>query len=219
MFLGGIFGGNQGPMNSFNSVLPWLWNMTGQASGDISNAYKQAKGEYATNYYNPYSSAGQSALQMYQNALGLNGATGNAAATSAFQSSPGYQFQLGQGLQALDRSAAAKGLLGSGNALTAAEQYGQGLANQDYGNWLGRLSGLGSQGLQAAFGQTGRQGSLANLDVGQGTALANLLMNSTNNAMGMFNNANQQQNQMNQQGAQNLLSLILGGVNLGSKFL
>lgn len=77
---------------------------------------------------------------MYANGLGLNGAAGNAAATGAFQAGPGYQFALDQGMQALTRGASAGGMLASGNTLTAANQFGQGLANQEYGNWLGRLA-------------------------------------------------------------------------------
>jgi hypothetical protein len=57
-----------------------------------------------------------------------------------YQASPGYQWQLGQGLNAIDSSAASKGLLGSGDTLKAEQEYGQGLANQDYQQWLGNLS-------------------------------------------------------------------------------
>jgi hypothetical protein len=52
---------------------------------------------------------------MMLNALGLNGPQGNAAATAAFQSSPGYDFKVNQSLDALDRRAASRGMLGSGN--------------------------------------------------------------------------------------------------------
>lgn len=56
----------------------------------------------------------------------------------AFQASPGYQFQLDQGLNAVNSQAGAQGMLGSGGRLKALTQYGQGLANQDYGNWFNR---------------------------------------------------------------------------------
>ena len=122
----------------------------------------------AVDNYNPYLSTGSGATNMLGNALGLNGADGNAAAQGAFQEGPGYQFALDQGTQAALRAASAGGSLTSGNTLTALAQYGQGLANQEYGSWLDRLSGASGQGLSAASGQGGALGGLA--DLYQGTA-------------------------------------------------
>lgn len=113
--------------------------------------------------YQPWVDSGTAANTMYGNAIGLNGSDGNAAATSAFQAGPGYQFALDQGNQAALRGASAAGMLNSGNTLTALSQYGQGLANQEYGGWLDRLSGLSSQGLQAASGQAQGYNNIANL--------------------------------------------------------
>lgn len=53
-----------------------------------------------------------------------------------------YKFALGQGQQALERSAAAKGMTGSGNTLAALLQYGQGMASQQYGKEADRLANL-----------------------------------------------------------------------------
>lgn len=66
-------------------------------------------------------------------------------------SSGAYKFRLGQGNQAIQRSAAAKGMLGSGNTLAELLRYGQGEASQEYGNEVGRLTTLRGQdlGLQA----------------------------------------------------------------------
>lgn len=127
--------------------------------------------------YQPYVDAGADATGMYSNALGLNGADGNAAATGAFQEGPGYQFAMDQGTNAALRGASAAGMLNSGNTLTALSQYGQGLANQEYGGWLDRLSGLSGQGLAATNGQAGALGSLASLY--QGTADDRLGLEST----------------------------------------
>lgn len=113
--------------------------------------------------YQPYVNAGKSATGMYSNALGLNGASGNATATGAFQEGPGYQFAMDQGTNAALRGASAAGMLNSGNTLTALTGYGQGLANQEYGGWLDRLSGLSGQGLQAVGGQAGALGNVASL--------------------------------------------------------
>lgn len=117
----------------------------------------------AVSGFDPYTKAGASATGMYSNALGLNGAGGNATATGAFQEGPGYQFAMDQGTNAALRGASAAGMLNSGNTLTALTGFGQGLANQEYGGWLDRLSGLSGQGLQAAGGQANALGGLASL--------------------------------------------------------
>jgi len=116
----------------------------------------------ATRFYDPvralgtkYSAAGDMAL----NALGLNGAAGNDAATAAFRSSPGYDFKVNQSLDALDRRAASRGLLGSGNNTLDTLNVVHGLADQDYNNWL---TGLGQYAtLGANETNTGAAGSAA----------------------------------------------------------
>lgn len=94
-----------------------------------------------------------------------------------YQQDPGYQFRLQQGLQALDRSASARGGLLSGGALKGIERYGQGLASEEYGNAYNRyqqqqanqfnrlaaLSGVG----QTAVGQLGQAGQQYGASVNQ----------------------------------------------------
>lgn len=79
---------------------------------------------------------------------------------SSIQGTPGYQFRLGQGVNALDRSAAAKGMLHSGNQLYDLENYAQGLASTEYDNQLNRLMTLSgaTTGSPAAAGQALMQG-------------------------------------------------------------
>lgn len=55
---------------------------------------------------------------------------------------PEYQFALKQGGQAMERTQAAKGMLGSGNALIEATQFGKNLAETAYANHMQRLAGL-----------------------------------------------------------------------------
>jgi len=55
-----------------------------------------------------------------------------------FQQDPGYAFRLKEGQQALDRSAAARGGLIPGNALKAAQRYGQEMGSQEYMNAFNR---------------------------------------------------------------------------------
>ena len=86
---------------------------------------------------------------------------------------PAYQFQLKQGQQALDRSSAARGMGASGAQMKAAQEYGQGLASQQYdkeynrasgefGDYFNRLAGLAQGGQQAAGSMAQAGGQYAN---------------------------------------------------------
>lgn len=88
-----------------------------------------------------------------------------------FQATPGYQFALDQGIDAIDSSAAARGNVFSGATMKAAQEFGTGLANQEYGTYLNRLTGQAGQG-QAAAGNIATAG--ANYTSGAGNALANM---------------------------------------------
>lgn len=60
---------------------------------------------------------------------------------SGMQEDPGYQFRTKQGLQALENSAAARGVLRSGNTYKALEDYGQESASNEYQNVYNRRFG------------------------------------------------------------------------------
>jgi hypothetical protein len=126
----------------------------GQARGDLT----AGGGAYA-----PLSALAQRYGQggnLYADSLGIGGPEGNQRAQQAFQAGPGYQFALDQGLDAINRRANAAGMLVGGNANRSAQDYGFGLANQEYGNWQNRLKGIGDQELQATAGAA--QGNQAN---------------------------------------------------------
>ena len=126
---------------------------TGAVQGGLNNAnqyYNQAYGAWT-----PLAGQGTAAGSAYADALGLNGAEGNARAQAAFQNNPGYQFQLQSGLDAIDRGAAARGRVQSGNTLAAEQQYGANLANQGWSNYLTAFNPLLSQQTAAAQGQAG----------------------------------------------------------------
>lgn len=125
-------------------------NAANQASQLEQGMYNQTRQDLA-----PYMDAGTNALSAYQKMLGIgpggtgatspilqmlgigpNGQpTGGGINPATFQSSPGYQFQLQQGMDAVTNSNAARGGLG-GNALKALQQYGSGLANQSWNQYL-----------------------------------------------------------------------------------
>lgn len=106
-------------------------NAANQAAGLQSQFLQQIQGNAQ-----PYQAAGTNALTSILSGLGLQqGGNGTGALNRQFtaadyQQSPGYQFQMSQGLDAINNSASARGI--SGNTLKALEGYGQGLANQDY---------------------------------------------------------------------------------------
>jgi len=105
----------------------------------------------------PYRTVGDQALGRISRTLGLGGADPD---MSEFQADPGYQFRLSEGNQALDRSAAGRGMLLSGAQIKAAQRYNQGMASQEFGNWFNRLYGLSNMGQNAAV-QTGQFGANA----------------------------------------------------------
>jgi len=78
-------------------------------------------------------------------------------------STPGYQFNLAQGLQGMQAQQAAQGRLVSGGALLQGQQFGQQLAGQTYNQQLATLAGLSGAGQSPAAGAT----SQANLLTGQ----------------------------------------------------
>jgi hypothetical protein len=58
---------------------------------------------------------------------------------NAVQETAGYKFAVDQGNEAINRSAAAKGSLNSGNVLAELAKYGQGMGAQQYQTQLGNL--------------------------------------------------------------------------------
>jgi hypothetical protein len=56
-----------------------------------------------------------------------------------FQRDPGYQFRVDEGIKALDRSAAARGMLQSGSALKGITRFGQKEGSQEYQNAFNRF--------------------------------------------------------------------------------
>ena len=111
---------------------------------------------------------------------------------------PGYAFRLSEGNRMLNQSAAARGGLISGNALKAAERYGQQMASQEYGNAyqraldvynagvkreatgynrLASLAGIGQVAAGDLAGQAGQYGSnVSSLASQTGQAQANALL-------------------------------------------
>ena len=126
------------------------------------DANKQTTGDYLA--------LGQQGANTYADAVGLNGADGSARATEAFQTGPGYDFTLNQGLDAVMRRNSALGRLQSGNTDADLTQYATGLADQTYNGWLDRLSGYNDMYTTGVGMDTGANGALTDWASGITTA-------------------------------------------------
>lgn len=72
--------------------------------------------------------------------LGAYGSLLKPFGASDFQEDPGYQFRMGEGQKALERSAASRGTLLSGAGLKAITDYGQNFASNEYQNAYNRYN-------------------------------------------------------------------------------
>lgn len=121
--------------------------------------------------------------------------TGNALsqyqdAFKNYQDSTGYQFRLNQGQRAIGSNFAARGLSNSGAAAKSLLGYNQGMASNEFGNYLNQLSGIQNMGLgagsaQAGVGQNYVNTVSANND-SAGTAAANAALLRGNATANMF---------------------------------
>lgn len=118
----------------------------------------------------------QANLQPYmqQGQVGLNNMNALLADPSSLTKLPGYQFQLDQGIDAIQNSAARGGL--TGNTLKALSDYGQGTASSYYNNYWNQLMQMVNLGQTSAAGVGNIGASTANSisanQIGAGNALA-----------------------------------------------
>ena len=135
-------------------------------SAEQMDLYKQIYNEQKAQQA-PHLQQGQSAISKLGGLMGGNDPFKDYLAKAGLSggqfntNNPQYQFLQKQGQQALDRSAAARGMGYSGAQMKAAQQFGQGLASQQYdkeydraaqefGNYYNRLAALAQGGQQAA---------------------------------------------------------------------
>lgn len=109
------------------------------------------------------------------------------SAFDKFRNYTGYDFRLKQGFNALNSGWAGNGMLKSGAAGKAAINYGQGMASQEFGNYMNMLGNQQALGLSAASATAGvGQGfanSMGNIAMQNGANQANAALSSAN-AMG-----------------------------------
>lgn len=141
-----------------------------------SNAMQQKMYDESVKRQDPYLQAGNTALSQLQGGLKAGGQFAQNFAPSDLAMDPSYKWRLQQGTQNLNASAAARGLLGSGQNLKDITDYGQGAASQEYQNAYNRfntnrealyskLAGLTQMGQNTATG-VGTQGMQAATNMG-----------------------------------------------------
>ena len=145
----------------------------------------------------PYVEAGKNALVDYQKL-----APYQPFGMPQFEADPGYQFRMAEGVKALERSAAARGLLQSGTTLKGITQYGQNVASDEYQNAFQRylaqreasmepyryLTGIGQAAAAGQATNIGAAGSnLAELAATRGNINAQSAIGSANAYGGALN--------------------------------
>lgn len=149
----------------------------------------------------PYNEAGQYATGLLRNRL-TELTSPIVMDQAALEKTPGYQFNLTQGLKSTQNSAAARGLGTSGAALKGAATFATGLADSTYQNQFNnantnqtnaynRLMGLASLGQNAAA-QTGAYATQTGQSIGN-----NLIAGGTAQAAGLTGAANSLTNGVN----------------------
>lgn len=101
-----------------------------------------------------------------------------------FQATPGFQFALDQGNNSVNALAGARGGLNSGRTLQDLATFNMGMANQEYGNFLNRLTGMAGTGQAAAGAQAN---AATNAAQGTSNALAGIGNAQSAGAIGQAN--------------------------------
>lgn len=189
---------------------------------DTADSRQRQQFEQTREDQKPFREAGYRALSSLERLLGQGENTGAAdfgmlmrPFTGAdLANDPGYQFEMQQGNQAIDRAARAGGRAYSGATLKALQKFGQGLASTKFNEGFNRneitnnrlfnqLSGLSGTG-QVATNQVGGAGlsyannasdlaiQRANAQAASGMGQANLFNNALNQGVSAYMRSQQQ---------------------------
>lgn len=141
----------------------------------------------------PFRDAGVAALPDFR--AGIDAAPTYADTLARLPYDPGYQFELGQGLGAVEGSAAARGMLRSGRTLKDLTAYAQGLAStrageafqRDFSTYQNRQNQLLAL-IEAGRGASGVQSALPQLALAGGQAQAGAITGMANAGTSALNN-------------------------------
>lgn len=160
-----------------------------QANPDVAAEFNRVGSNFANQadfgrfHWNTY---GQNEGRAAPNALvaAMNPQQAQNSAFDNFRNSTGYQFRLGEGMNALNSGFAGAGSIKSGAAMKEAMKYGQNFASNEFANYFNMLNGQAGKGLSAASAQAGVSqnlgNNLANIQMQQGENLANAALSKTN---------------------------------------
>ena len=176
-------------------------NDISQASDMANRRYQQGLSQFtdttkdylgqSLGYLAPYAQAGGNTLSLLGGALGINGAGPQQSFWGGLANDPAFQAAQGAGIDALDKSAAARGMLRSGGQQRDLYSFGQrGL--MDFGNnRISQLMGLlaPTQGAAGASADLTSQAgnNIAGAQFGTGQLFANNAVN-TGNALAQSRN-------------------------------
>jgi hypothetical protein len=196
-------------IGGINQGLGDLSNYYGQGRDAINQNYGEALKPFQQNFTRDTAGADQLAKL-----LGF-GPGGSGDIQNTLRNMPGYQFTLDQGNQNLLRNQAATGQLNSGATNIDLQNYGQGMADKNYSNYVNQLMPfLGAAGNDAS--------GIAGVRTGQGNALNSSLMNEGNAYMsGDIGKGRAQGNadMANLDASKNMWGALSGAANLFGAFL
>jgi hypothetical protein len=217
---GNAFRGGASGAVAGNSLMPGWGGLIGGGLGALgglfgggNDAYKDADKyldqipDQLKQYLMPYINAGQNSLGKVGGEYDKLLADPNSIISrigSGYKESPGYQWRLNQGTNAINNANAAGGMAGTGQHQQQAGELAGNLANQDYQQYLNQALGLYGTGLQ------GHQG-LTNLGAEAGGSLGNSLAQALMMRGGLGYQRGLNQNQQNSDLFGSILSFLKPG--------
>jgi hypothetical protein len=212
-------GGNAGA--GYGNVATQAGQTLDQGQAGAMPYYGQARGEYDGLNFAPdqYGSTMLSGYGTLADATGANGAEGLGRARSLFNATPGYQSGIDLAVDQANRIGNARGQA-VGNTIGDATKLATTYADQNYGNFVGRLSPFANApGQQLARDQAtagyGAQlaGARAGIDTGTGQAITNAANTRASTLAGLQGRGIDLSSQLGGQGAQYGFQGQTGGAN------
>jgi hypothetical protein len=121
---------------------------------------------------------------------GVSAADAAGQAFDTFRNSTGYQFRLGEGMNALNSQYAGAGAVKSGAAMKDAVEYGQNFGSNEFGNYLTALGNQQGVGLSAGSALAGvgqnYANSMASINDARATGIGNAALSNANNLNSMI---------------------------------
>lgn len=189
----------QPPVQSFNPIALWStgigWDNVKAYEEQVAawknslSEYNSKKADIESRYVNKLqaieqygsqlSSIGQNFLDQYTSEY-EKGYTGKQV-EEKITSTPGYKFQYEQGQKGIERQMAARGMLGSGNTLLAAQEFGQNLAQNYYNTYMDRLGQIVQEGMPGTMQLSANKATEGQLYAGLREAGGQATMNTYQN--------------------------------------